>query len=70
MKGMPWWTPGSWTGISRLALGPWGFADACLELFERAKVTEEDIREAGGKMKLFRKESFFPSKPPLLDDGM
>ena len=40
--------------------GPWGFADACLELFKRAKVTERAIEKAGGKLRLFRKENFLP----------
>ena len=40
--------------------GPWGFADACLELFRRAKVSEKDIHEVKGSLRMFRKEDFFP----------
>lgn len=38
--------------------GPWGFSDACLELFRRAKVSEADIVGARGSMRLFRKETY------------
>jgi len=40
------------------SLGPWGFADACLELFRRAGITENDVKRVGGSMRLFRKEEF------------
>jgi hypothetical protein len=40
------------------SLGPWGFADACLELFRRARITEADVKRVGGSMRLFRKEEF------------
>ena len=40
------------------SLGPWGFADACLELFKRAGITESDVKGTGGHMRLFRKEEF------------
>jgi hypothetical protein len=40
------------------SLGPWGFADACLELFRRAGTTENDVKRVGGSMRLFRKEEF------------
>ncbi len=41
------------------SLGPWKFADACLELFKRTKINHENLMKAGGSFKLFRKEDFF-----------
>jgi hypothetical protein len=38
--------------------GAWAFADACLELFKRAGVTEEDIKKADGEMRFFQKERY------------
>ena len=46
------------------SLGPWGFADACLELFKRAEITNSMIEEVGGDPRIFRMESYFT--PALL----
>ena len=40
------------------ALGPWAFADACLELFKRAGIGHQELLRAGGSFKFFRKEDF------------
>ncbi len=38
--------------------GAWGFADSCLDLFNRAGVTEEMIRSRGGLIRMFQKDRF------------
>ena len=40
------------------SVGPWKFADACLELFKRAGIDHENLMKAGGRIKFFRKEDF------------
>ena len=39
--------------------GPWGFADACLDLFERVGIRDDDLAAPGGSLRMFRKESYF-----------
>ena len=49
------------------ALGPWGFADACLELFRRASITDAMI-ERHGDPRIFRKEHFLDPQIILPDE--
>ncbi len=50
------------------ALGPWGFADACLELFRRASITDAMIERHGDPRIFSRKEHFLDPQIILPDE--